>query len=252
MVLKEIETTEVEKEFGFLDHVPIGMFVLRKDFVVLFWNNCLEDWTRIPRSKVVGTNIGTLFPHLHDPKYTGRLRGIFEGGPPVVFSSQLHQYIIPAPLRDGQLRIQRATITSVPASDGTGFHALVAIQDVTDLTHRIQEYRAMRDQALAETAGGKSEFSYEGDITSGTVIYFGREWKVKISPKQWQDLFNHFKGKTVPLGTSRTEPVGLGLWLQQNITKTAIASYVDRILEVEGYADLFMSGKAVIVKFHKY
>ena len=140
----------VEEGFDLLDQAPIGMFVLREDFVVLFWNRCLEDWTGISRSEVIGKNIGILFPHLSDPRYTGRLQSVFESGPPVIFSSQLHKYIIPAPLWDGRLRVQHTTVTSVPASDGAGFHALFSIQDVTDLTHRVQEYRAMRDQALEE------------------------------------------------------------------------------------------------------
>jgi len=146
--LNEVEM--VEEGFGLLDQAPIGMFILREDFVVLFWNSCLEDWTGISRSEVIGKNIGILFPHLSDPTYTGRLPSVFGGGPPVIFSSQLHKYIIPAPLQDGRLRVQHTTVTSVPASDGAGFHALFSIQDVTDLTHRVQEYRAMRDQALEE------------------------------------------------------------------------------------------------------
>ena len=128
----------------------MGMLVLREDSIVLFWNSCLEDWTRISRSEVIGKKIGTLFPHLNDPKYVGRLQGIFEGGPPVIFSSQLHQYIVPASLRGGQSRIQHTTVTSIPASGKAGFYALFAIQDVTDLTHRIREYRAMRDLAQQE------------------------------------------------------------------------------------------------------
>jgi signal transduction histidine kinase len=48
------------------------------------------------------------------------------------------------------LRIQHTTVTFVPALDGAGFHALFAMQDVTDLTRRIREHRLMRDQAVAE------------------------------------------------------------------------------------------------------
>jgi signal transduction histidine kinase len=140
----------VEQQFGVLDHVPVGVFVLREDFCVLFWNSCLEDWTGISRSKIVGTNIGDHFPHLNEPKYTGRLQNIFEGGPPAIFSSQLHRSIIPALLPNEQSRIQHSTVTAVRAPNGPGFYALFVIQDVTDLTNRIQDYRIMRDQALAE------------------------------------------------------------------------------------------------------
>lgn len=52
------------------------------------------------------------------------------------------------------------------------------------------------------------------------------------------DLLTHFKGMRVPCGTSRDKPqIGsLGEWLQGNVTKTAIASYVAAILVHEGYA----------------
>jgi two-component system cell cycle sensor histidine kinase/response regulator CckA len=138
----------IEKDFGILDHIPLGMFILRRDLVVLFWNRCLEDWTGIHRNNIVGTNITTHFPHLSNLKYSTRLNDIFEGGPPTIFSSQLHNYIIPSLLSNRKFRIQHTNVTPVQASDG--FYALFAIQDVTDLTQRIQDYRTMRDQALEE------------------------------------------------------------------------------------------------------
>lgn len=146
--MNELELAE--KEFGIFDHVPLGVCVLRYDFIVLFWNRCLEDWTKISRSSIVGKNIYNYFPHLNQPKYSIRLQDIFKGGPPAIFSSQLHKYIIPAQMRGGKIRIQHTTVTPVRALYGEGFYAIFAIQDVTDLTRRIQDYRAMRDQALED------------------------------------------------------------------------------------------------------
>jgi PAS domain S-box-containing protein len=148
MTLDEMEASR--KDLEVLDHIPIGICILRKDFVVIFWNRCLEDWTGILRSAMVGTTITKTFPHLQDPKYSMRLYDIFEGGPPTIFSSQLHGYLIPTPLRDGKMSIQHVTVTPVRALGGEGFYALLAIQDVTDLTHRIQDYRTMRDRAFEE------------------------------------------------------------------------------------------------------
>lgn len=144
------EPETAAKEFFMFDHVPIGICVLRKDYVVLFWNNCLEDWTGISRDKIIGTNIAVHFPHLNASKYQSRLKDIFEGGPPTIFSSQLHKNIFPSPLENGEFRIQHTTVTSVSTKEGSGFHALIAVQDVTDLTHRIHGYRTMRDQAIEE------------------------------------------------------------------------------------------------------
>lgn len=195
------ESKTIKEKFGVLDSVPVGVCLLRDDFVVLFWNTCLEEWTKIPRSQMLGTKITTHFPHLSQLKYATRFKQIFAGGPPTIFSSQIHKYLIPAAWQDGQQRIQQTTVTAVPAlkagvaeqeirdwvrrtleleADGTAgvreltsaflssesppsvsssmwpgvnspsFYALLVIQDVTDLTHRIQAYRTMRDQALEE------------------------------------------------------------------------------------------------------
>jgi two-component system, cell cycle sensor histidine kinase and response regulator CckA len=143
-------TEAAAKEFDMLDYVPIGMCVLRQDYIVLFWNNCLEEWTGIHRDKILGTNIITHFPHLNTPKYRSRLDDIFEGGPPTIFSSQLHKNIFPSLVENSKLRVQHTTVTTVKAADDSGFHALFAVQDVSDLTHLIQGYRSMRDQALLE------------------------------------------------------------------------------------------------------
>ncbi|HEY9836993.1 MAG TPA: PAS domain-containing protein, partial [Vampirovibrionales bacterium] len=107
------EIQKVEEKFGILDRVPVGACVLREDFIVLFWNSCLEDWTKIAKSEIVGKNLGDRFPHLIQPKYHHRLQQVFEGGPPTIFSSQLHKHLIPAPLPDGEFRIQHTTVTGV-------------------------------------------------------------------------------------------------------------------------------------------
>jgi signal transduction histidine kinase/ActR/RegA family two-component response regulator len=110
----------------------------------------LEQWTKIPRSQILGSPITKHFPHFRQPLYADRLNQIFQGGPPTIFSSQLHKYIIPSLSPQGSYRVQHTTVTSVPALDGVGFYALFSIQDVTDLTFWVKEYRNMRDQALQQ------------------------------------------------------------------------------------------------------
>ena len=144
------ETDLSQQHYGILDHVPVGVLILKQDNTVLFWNTCLEDWTGIVRNRIVGTDIRSLFPHLDAPKYSDRLSEIFEGGPPTIFSPQIHEYLIPIRLWDGQLQTQYSIITATPALAGSGYYALISIQDVTDLSRRIRDYRTMRDQAVAE------------------------------------------------------------------------------------------------------
>ncbi len=143
------QTSVFSSRYALLDHVPLGVCVLSSALTVRFWNTCLESWTGISRAQVLGTDLSGRFPHLREPLYDQRLQMIFEGGPPTVFSSQLHRHVIPAPLPDGQLRIQHTVVTAIQA-EGSGFDALLSIQDVTDLTRRLEEHRALRHQALRE------------------------------------------------------------------------------------------------------
>ncbi|QIR39935.1 PAS domain-containing hybrid sensor histidine kinase/response regulator [Tolypothrix sp. PCC 7910] len=140
---------QAQEKFALLDKITLGAFVLQSDYSVLFWNCSLEEWTQIPRSRILGNSILEYFSHLDQPRYINRLQQIFQGGPPTIFSSQLHQYIIPVPLPQEKYRIQHTTVTAVQA-DGDEFYALFSIQDVTDLTFRVQEYKHLRDKALAE------------------------------------------------------------------------------------------------------
>ena len=136
------------KNFTLLEHLPLGVFVLRPDGTVAEWNRCLEQWTRIPRADIVGRPIGDFSERLRRPQYQQRLKAVFQAGAPLILSSQLHGEIIPSVLPDGRPRVQQAMVTALPQSGSGDYWALFAIQDVTDLTHRIQAYRAMRDEAF--------------------------------------------------------------------------------------------------------
>ncbi len=88
------------------------------------------------------------------------------------------------------------------------------------------------------TWGGKSTFTYDGCVEIGTRIYFGKKSAIEVTKQHYQLLLKEFSGMPIKIGTSRDNaPINsLGYWLQNNITKTAIASYVGRILLQEGYA----------------
>lgn len=138
------------QRFAILDHSPIGQMVLRDDLVVVFWNRCLESWTGVPRSELLGKSILDNYPHLGNAKYSGRLASLLKGGPPIIFSSQLHRYIIPAPLPGGKLRFQYTVVTTIPAFVPETHYAMFAIQDVTCLTEAIENHRKAHDWLMAE------------------------------------------------------------------------------------------------------
>jgi signal transduction histidine kinase/CheY-like chemotaxis protein len=140
-----------QDQFALLDQIPVGNCVLRADYIVLFWNGCLEEWTKIPRQVILGQSIARFFPHFNQPAYAHRLQQIFQGGAPTIFSSQFHKHLIPSPLPQGGNRIQHTTITATSAPQSGEFYALLSIQDVTELTIQVQRYRTMRDQAIVES-----------------------------------------------------------------------------------------------------
>jgi len=89
-----------------------------------------------------------------------------------------------------------------------------------------------------QTWDGRSEFEYEGSVAEGTRIYYGTEQESYISKAQYQALLQHFRGRTVKCGTSRTKPPvdSVGAWLQSYVQNRTLASYVCAILIAEGYA----------------
>lgn len=136
----------------------MGIMMLRSDYVVLSWNKCLEQWTGISKEQIVNQDIRQQFPHFAEPMYSSRLNTIFEGGPPAIFSSQLHKYIIPSKLPTGAMRIQHTVVTAVETDEDYSL-ALFAIQDVTDFSLRMQEY-FMISKAFKQSNEELESFTY--------------------------------------------------------------------------------------------
>jgi hypothetical protein len=90
------------------------------------------------------------------------------------------------------------------------------------------------------TWAGRSTFEYSGSVATGTEILYGKKpYRKRITAAQYDALLRYFKGAIVGIGTSRTDPTpgSVGEWLQANVTKTAMASYVGPILLDEGFAE---------------
>ncbi len=132
-----------------IDKMPIGLLVLRRDFVVISWNVVLEQWTGLRKSDIIKKDITLFYPHIKQSKYLDRMKYIFEGGPPIIFSSQFHKYFLPCPLPNGDLRIQHTTVVPAKTPDNE-FFAVIAIEDVTELTKRIRDVKALHKSALME------------------------------------------------------------------------------------------------------
>lgn len=145
-------TAPAGHDFRLLDHIPSGIFILAGDFTILYWNRCLEQWTRRSAAEMTGTSLFASYPELQVPRYRNRIMDIFRGGPPTIFSSQLHKHFIPAPLPGGKLRVQYTVVTGFPAGNQGEYLALFSIQDVTDLTDAIGNYGLAHKELVVEMA----------------------------------------------------------------------------------------------------
>ncbi len=155
------DMTVIEQRFNVLDYTPVGAFLLKSDFCVLFWNRTLEDWTEISKHEIIGKNIIDYYAHLKEAKFYERIKSIFTGGAPTVFSSHLHKYIIPISISKNNFRIQNTTVTPIRLGDSKEIYCLFVIQDVTDLSKRVQEYKILNEQALEEI---KERFQAEEEL----------------------------------------------------------------------------------------
>lgn len=138
----------IAQNFLFLDMMPVGAFIVDQDFVVRHWNSCLERWSKISKEAILNTSLLEHFPRLQQPQYSLRIAEIFNGGPPVIFSSKFHQYLIPCPIGKGQYQTQQTMVTPVHDEEGQKNYALFTIQDVTDPTRQLAKFSSIKENLL--------------------------------------------------------------------------------------------------------
>jgi two-component system sensor histidine kinase/response regulator len=141
--------------FGVLDKIPVGILVLDPEYRILFWNECLENWTGKPRATVLGHDARVAFPTLSRSGFSRRVERVFRDGVPTVFSPQLHSPLIPCEITPGFFRVQYITVTSIPNDSGPGFLAVLSIQDITDLTRLLNASRRTAAELTSELAQRK-------------------------------------------------------------------------------------------------
>lgn len=137
-------------KFSLYDHIPNGIFVLQNDYRIVFWNKALEIITGFSKDKMIGQNILEIYPHFDKKLYKMRIDNIFNSGASTVFSSQLHKYIIPVKDQDGSFKRQQTVVTPYKNIESNEILAIFTIEDVTEATKRINDYKEIRDRAFNE------------------------------------------------------------------------------------------------------
>lgn len=142
--------TESVEDYALLHAMPLGVCIFDRDYVVRFWNRCLQSWTRIPAADIVGQRLGHFFPNLREPKFTSRFEQLFQGGPPVIFSARLHGCIIPSVLPGGMTRLQHTVARALRDETTAETVVLMTMQDMTEAYVRVRDYARMHETAQRE------------------------------------------------------------------------------------------------------
>jgi signal transduction histidine kinase/CheY-like chemotaxis protein/HPt (histidine-containing phosphotransfer) domain-containing protein len=139
-----------ESRFDILDKVPVGILVLDPHYRILFWNECLENWTGVLSRELLGRDARERFPSIADPSFSKRIERVFQDGVPTVFSPQLHAPFIRCEITPGVFRLQYITVTSIPNPSAPGFLGVFSIQDISDLTRRLDASRGAERELANE------------------------------------------------------------------------------------------------------
>lgn len=142
------EIKRVHRKYSILNDIPIGICILKHDYTVLFWNKMLEEFTNISKEIIVGKSILSFFPKFNKYSYNTLLQEIFNGGPPVILSSQLHKSMFLS--LENTDKSHNVIIKALHSSMLNEYYALFSIDDVTGLTNKIIDYKSMRDKAYEE------------------------------------------------------------------------------------------------------
>ncbi|WP_022668000.1 PAS domain-containing protein [Desulfospira joergensenii] len=150
------KTSLFSESFSLLDSIPIGVCVIDKDHDIVFWNRCLEAWTKKTRKEVAGRSLGDVYPHFNKEDFKGRINTVLAEGAPLEFSSQVHGLLFPSALPNGKSRIFQTTVSRVSIPGEPGFFALFAVEDFTQATGRIMDFRKIQEKAEHEIEHRKS------------------------------------------------------------------------------------------------
>ncbi|RJQ13401.1 MAG: GGDEF domain-containing protein [Nitrospiraceae bacterium] len=77
------------------DAINIGIVILDRDLKIYEWNRWMEIHSGLEASKIHGSLIFDIFPHLKNPKFERSCKSVFYFGNFCFFSQKLHHYMFP-------------------------------------------------------------------------------------------------------------------------------------------------------------
>ncbi len=133
-----------------LDNISVGICIIDKDYKVLFWSEYMEAYTGYSKNEMHNNYLFHFFPAFKNKIYRERIDNIFNGWPPVILSSRLHNAFFNSRNAKENARFQEITVTPQADSNGEVQQAIFTITDVTDLTIKLDEQKSLYNKAQDE------------------------------------------------------------------------------------------------------
>ena len=135
-------------DLAVLEMLPIGVFAASRDWKIFLWNRTLALWTGIEPAEALGRDLRAVLPRLDDRRHLSRLEALMEGGPPVVFSYQLHADLFPDSGGRGPRRARYCAASALPGAAGI----LFSVEDRTEVAALVRDagFEISRRRAVEE------------------------------------------------------------------------------------------------------
>ena len=137
-------------QFAMLDHIPDGICIIQKNWLIKYWNLTLQEWTGLSQASVENTSFPSLFPHGANTAWLSRLSPLFEGGSPVAFEPQLTPHVFQPLLSGGQPRILHTIAKAIRTSDDEEWEILITVRDVSSLSGKLDGVEDYPQHVLPE------------------------------------------------------------------------------------------------------
>lgn len=128
-----------ENIYSLYDYISVGICIIDKEYNILFWNEFMEDYTDFKKEELLNKKLYELFPAFNKELYRERIDSIFNGWPPVLFSSRLHKPFFFIKNNLTLNRFQEISISPFQLKNTDGIFAIMAISDVTELSRNLEE-----------------------------------------------------------------------------------------------------------------
>lgn len=132
------------------DSVSTGICVLDKEFTVELWNQYMETYTGIDREDIEGRPIWDFYPAFREDRYRDRIRLLFDGWPPLFFSSRLNNLFQHIGEGEEKRKYQDVSVISIPEDNCEHCNVLITVVDETDLNLKLEESNQLYKSAREE------------------------------------------------------------------------------------------------------